>query len=175
MIRHANNMERENARLRELVKEVTDWHKTPDSGEYNECDVAPCHWCEMANDILSKREPKDTWFSRTLPMGDVCPDCGLMVDDAPGPLPEGEGTVTFGGGFLGSTPIRKMMPNTVWNLVLVDPKGRQVRLPETQGYDYKPIKWVRYYEEKYKCTVFIEEVTTSVVRFSNTTPETLHP
>jgi hypothetical protein len=46
-------LESENCKLRELVKEVTQWHSIPDSGDYNYCDTSPCHWCEMANDILS--------------------------------------------------------------------------------------------------------------------------
>lgn len=49
----ARELERENAELRRLIEEVTVWHKTTSSGEYNECEKHPCYWCEQANDILS--------------------------------------------------------------------------------------------------------------------------
>lgn len=46
----------DNARLRGLLKEVTTWHSTQDSGYYNGCDTDPCHWCELANNVLSNAQ-----------------------------------------------------------------------------------------------------------------------
>ena len=35
--------------LAALVREVMDWHSDPDNGgSYNECETAPCKWCENA-------------------------------------------------------------------------------------------------------------------------------
>jgi hypothetical protein len=39
---------------------------------------------------------KDTWFSRTLPMGDICPDCGLDVANPPTPPPGSQEALDLG-------------------------------------------------------------------------------
>ena len=36
----------------DLLTEVMDWHSDPDSTEYNECDIDPCAWCELAAAIV---------------------------------------------------------------------------------------------------------------------------
>jgi DNA-directed RNA polymerase subunit RPC12/RpoP len=53
-------LERENARLTHALKE-----------KIIEANTMPCPHCGSY---------KDTWFSRTEPMGYYCSDCGKMVD-----------------------------------------------------------------------------------------------
>lgn len=47
-------MKTENAS--ELIKEVMQWHSDPASADYNQCDTAPCRWCENARRLLAEVE-----------------------------------------------------------------------------------------------------------------------
>ena len=41
-------------RLVDLVREVMFWHRDKESSDYNECDTAPCHWCERAQKAIDE-------------------------------------------------------------------------------------------------------------------------
>lgn len=43
-------------KLSALIKEVMQWHADPNSSEYNECDTAPCFWCEQAKELGIKND-----------------------------------------------------------------------------------------------------------------------
>lgn len=40
-----------------LLREVMSWHADPKSPDYNECDTAPCRWCEQAAAALRADQP----------------------------------------------------------------------------------------------------------------------
>jgi hypothetical protein len=72
----ARQLERENARLTHALKEkiieadtMRQHHKNAEAALEDEW--PPCPHCGSY---------KDTWFSRTEPMGYYCSDCGKMVD-----------------------------------------------------------------------------------------------
>jgi len=39
---------------KDLVREVMFWHRDKESSDYNECDTAPCHWCERAQKVIDE-------------------------------------------------------------------------------------------------------------------------
>lgn len=45
-----------NLRLIELVREVMASHRDADSPDFNACEAAPCHWCELAEKAISEIE-----------------------------------------------------------------------------------------------------------------------
>lgn len=55
------------AEIESLLREVMRQHADPDAPEYNECDTAPCNWCERAVRIIG---PNDQ-AHRSAPEADV--------------------------------------------------------------------------------------------------------
>ena len=41
-------------KMRPLLQDTVDVHSDPSDGGYNECDTAPCDWCETAKEVLEK-------------------------------------------------------------------------------------------------------------------------
>ena len=37
----------------DLIIEVMEWHRNPDSHEYNQCEREPCQWCQWAQATLT--------------------------------------------------------------------------------------------------------------------------
>ena len=41
-------------KVRPLLQDTVDVHSDPSDAGYNECDTAPCSWCEIAKEVLKK-------------------------------------------------------------------------------------------------------------------------
>ena len=41
-------------KVRPLLQDTVDVHSDPSDAGYNECDTAPCDWCETAKELLEK-------------------------------------------------------------------------------------------------------------------------
>ena len=44
------------AEIDSLLSEIMRLHADPKAPEYNDCDTAPCNWCERASKLLADRE-----------------------------------------------------------------------------------------------------------------------
>ena len=53
------------AAAQELLAEVRQWHSDKESPDYNECDTAPCQWCEsslkLGTDCMDAHVRQKTW------------------------------------------------------------------------------------------------------------------
>jgi len=52
------DLERRNAKMETLMAEVLRSHSDPEMAEYNECEKAPCFWCEQAKALMSPNNVK---------------------------------------------------------------------------------------------------------------------
>ena len=65
-------------RLVELVREVMFWHRDKKSSDYNECDTAPCHWCEQAQKAIDDL-PNQVLDFQTAPYKTLCGCVSVMI------------------------------------------------------------------------------------------------
>lgn len=78
-----------------LLMEHMGQHRSPDMPEYNQCDTAPCNWCERAKKVLEELAPKPEPHKKFLMS--IGKDT-LLVDGGNGKALVGEWVQLDGGG-----------------------------------------------------------------------------